>query len=254
MKVLLSPAKSLNYQDTVPTDLFTIPQLLEDSKEVNEVTKNLSVADLKDLMHISDALANLNFERNQARTYDFKNPSKEVRQAVYAFNGDVYTGLDAYTIVAEKLDFMQNHLYHLSGLYGILRPLDLMEPYRLEMGIKLDVNGSKDLYGFWKQKITHLLNEQLSENDVLVNLASKEYFSAVDKKRINAKIISPEFKEFKNDKLKIISFFAKKARGLMARYIIDNEIKDVERLKEFTVDGYRYDENLSTATEWIFTR
>src|SRR5690606_18967453 len=146
------------------------------------------------------------------------------------------------------------HLWILSGLYGLLKPLDLIEAYRLEMGIRLDVSGSKDLYGFWKEKITKYINTQLTSADVLVNLASKEYFSAIDPKKAKAAIISPEFKDYKDGKLKVISFFAKKARGAMARYIIENKISDVEAIKNFNTDGYRFDENLSTATQWIFTR
>ena len=254
MKLILSPAKSLNYKDSVPTNSYSQPHFLSESKIVNEVSKELSVNDIKSLMSISDTLAELNYQRNQERTYQLNEITNSVRQAVYTFDGDVYTGLDAYSIPADKIDFMQNHVWLLSGLYGILKPLDLMEAYRLEMGIKLDVNGSKDLYGFWKEKVTQYINEELSENDVLLNLASKEYFSVIDKKKLKPTLISPEFKDYKDGKLKIISFYAKKARGLMARYIIDNQINDVEEIKQFNVDGYRFDENLSSPSQWIFTR
>lgn len=254
MKLVLSPAKSLNYKDQVPTQEYTLPHFISESKIVDEVAKELTVDQIRELMGISEALGQLNYTRNQERSYQLNGISETIKQAVYTFDGDVYTGLDAYTIPQEKIAFMQEHVWLLSGLYGILRPLDLMEAYRLEMGIKLDVHGSKNLYGFWKEKITQYINTQLNADDVLINLASKEYFSAIDKKKLNATIISPEFKDYKDGKLKIISFFAKKARGLMARYIIDNQIEDVERLKNFDVEGYRFDENLSTPTEWIFTR
>lgn len=254
MKLLLSPAKSLNYKDVLPVTNFSKPHFIEESKIVNNVLKDKNVQDLKDLMSISDALAQLNVNRNQERTYQLNEISENVRQAVFTFNGDVYAGLDAYSIPSDKVDFMQNSVWILSGLYGILKPLDLIEAYRLEMGIKLDVEGSKDLYGFWKEKVTQHINSQMDANEVLLNLASKEYFSVIDKKKIKATIIHPEFKDYKDGKLKIISFFAKKARGLMARYIIDHQIMDVEDIKAFDIDGYRYDENLSTSTQWVFTR
>lgn len=254
MKVVLSPAKSLNYTKEVPTQQFTIPHFVKESQKVHRVSKKLSVKDLKELMSISDALAKLNYERNQKRTYLLDGITSDVRQAVYTFDGDVYTGLDVHTISEDKISYMQDHLWILSGLYGLLKPLDLIEAYRLEMGIRLDVSGSKDLYGFWKEKITKYINTQLTSADVLVNLASKEYFSAIDPKKVKAAIISPEFKDYKDGKLKVISFFAKKARGAMARYIIENKISDVEAIKNFNTDGYRFDENLSTATQWIFTR
>src|SRR5690606_21499316 len=178
-------------------------------------------------------LAELNWQRNQERKYKLTSLNSKVRQAVYAFNGDVYTGLDAYSLSSEKVDYLQNHLRILSGLYGYLKPLDLIEPYRLEMGTKLPVSDKKDLYDFWKETLTKSLNKELKKNDVLMNLASNEYFSVIDKKAIKATIITPEFKDYKHGKLTLISFFPKKARGLMVRYMADHTIQNSEDLKLF---------------------
>src|SRR5690606_7079243 len=202
----------------------------------------------------SDKLAELNWQRNKVRKYKLTEVSTTVRQAVFAFNGDVYTGLDAYSLSSEKVDYLQNHLRILSGLYGYLKPLDLIEPYRLEMGTKLPINDKKNLYDFWKETLTDSLNKELKKNCVLINLASNEYFSAIDKKTIKATIITPEFKDYKDGKLKMISFFAKKARGLMVRYMAENNITNVEDIKQFNVDGYGFDANLSTENKWVFTR
>src|SRR5690606_933666 len=170
------------------------------------------------------------------------------------FNGDVYTGLNVYTLTENQIYYLQNHLNILSGLYGLLKPLDAVEPYRLEMGIKLPIADKKDLYDFWKDTVTTALNKGYNKGDVLVNLASNEYFNVVDKKTLKAKIITPEFKDYKDGNLKIISFFAKKARGLMVRYMADNNITKVEDIKQFNVEGYGFDANLSTDNKWVFTR
>lgn len=254
MKIVISPAKSLDFETQVPTTIFTQPVFLKQSKEINNVLKYVSPKELSNLMSISDKLADLNWQRNQERKYKLTELNPKVRQAVFAFNGDVYTGLDAYSLSTENIDYLQNHLRILSGLYGCLKPLDAIEAYRLEMGIKLPVGESKDLYSFWKENVTKLLNKELKKNDVLINLASNEYFSVIDKKALKAKIITPEFKDYKDGKLKMISFFAKKARGLMVRYMADHAIENPEDLKLFNVEGYQFDETLSTEIKWVFTR
>src|SRR5690606_30995240 len=193
-----------------------------------------------------------NYTRNQECNLPFS--TQNARPAVYAFNGDVYTVLDAYTIPSNKLDKLQEQLRLLSGLYGVLKPLDVIDTYRVEMGTNLTIGKAKNLYDFWKKTVTESLNNELSENELFINLASKEYSDVIDFKTLKGIHITPEFKDYKDGKLKIISFFAKKARGLMARYIIDHQIMDVEDIKAFDIDGYRYDENLSTSTQWVFTR
>ena len=194
----------------------------------------------------------MNWQRNQ----DWKTPftPENARPAIYAFDGDVYTGLDAYSIPADKLAVLQDRLRILSGLYGLLKPLDLMQAYRLEMGTKLPINNSKNLYEFWKPIVTKALNKELQEGELFVNLASNEYFSAVDVKALKVPVITPEFKDYKEGKLKIISFFAKKARGLMVRYIIDSNAQTVEDLKGFNYEGYRFDATLSKGNQLVFTR
>lgn len=254
MKIIISPAKSLDFETQLPVTTHTKPAFIKQSKEINMVLKILKPADLSNLMSISDNLADLNWQRNKARKYKLTELNITVRQAVFAFNGDVYTGLNAYTLNEKEIDYLQNNLNILSGLYGLLKPLDAIEPYRLEMGIKLPVADKKDLYDFWKDNVTTDLNKGYKKGDVLVNLASNEYFGAVDKKTLKAKIITPEFKDYKDGKLKMISFFAKKARGLMVRYMAENNITNVEDIKQFNVEGYGFDANLSTDTKWVFTR
>ncbi|WP_224489826.1 peroxide stress protein YaaA [Robertkochia flava] len=238
MKMVISPAKSLDYESEIPVKKTTQPVFDKEAEQLNKALRKKSPAQLSELMGISDQLAQLNWERNQAFELPFTD--KNSRQAVYAFNGDVYTGLDAYTISEDKIETLQERLRILSGLYGVLKPLDLMQPYRLEMGTSFGVNGSKNLYDFWKKKVTAKLNEELREDELFVNLASNEYFKAVDKKALKVPVITPAFKDWKNDKLKVISFFAKKARGAMVRYIIDNDVDTLEKLKGFNWDGYRY--------------
>nr|WP_297309156.1 peroxide stress protein YaaA [uncultured Flavobacterium sp.] len=254
MKLVISPAKSLDFETKLPTQNISQPFFIEQSKVINEELKKLSPKELSDLMVISDKLADLNWQRNQNRNFQTNKISDAARQAIYAFNGDVYTGLDAYSIAKEKFDVLNNKVRILSGLYGILKPFDIIEPYRLEMGKKLQVGSNENLYQIWKPLVASFLNNEMKDNEVLVNLASTEYFSAVDTKLLKAKVITPEFKDYKDDKLKIISFFAKKARGLMARYIVDNDISSVEDLKLFNLEGYMFDEKLSTQNKLIFTR
>jgi len=254
MKLVISPAKSLDYSTVVPTDLVTTPFFLETSKTINKSLKKLSPKDLSELMSISDKLAELNWQRNQARNFEATAVAENARQAVFAFNGEVYTGLDAYSIHSDKYKILNDKVRILSGMYGILKPFDIIEPYRLEMGKKLQVGKNENLYQIWKPLVADFLNKELNADDVLVNLASTEYFSAVDTKLLKTKVITPEFKDYKNDKLKVISFFAKKARGLMARYIVDNNIDTVEDLKLFHADGYAFDSSLSSDDKFIFTR
>lgn len=254
MKIVISPAKSLDYSTKVPVAHFTKPQFIKQSKEVHSVLKKLSPNSLKDLMSISDKLASLNWQRNQERNFKFSEINETTRQAMYAFNGDVYNGLDAYTLSESQIDYVQEHLRILSGLYGYLRPLDLIEPYRLEMGTKLQIEEANNLYDFWKKSLTHGLNKEFKKNDFLINLASNEYFNVLDKKELKATLITPEFKDYKDDKLKTISFFAKKARGLMVRFMAENNITKPEDLKLFQSEGYQFDNSLSTDTKWVFTR
>nr|WP_314865931.1 peroxide stress protein YaaA [uncultured Flavobacterium sp.] len=252
MKIVISPAKSLNFEKELPTTQFTQPSLLKESKKVHAVLKQKSPTELSQLMAISDKLADLNWQRNKAWKTPFN--SSNARPAVYAFDGDVYTGLDAYTIPMEKLDVLQERLRILSGLYGVLKPLDLMQAYRLEMGTKLPIGESINLYDFWKSKVTASLNKELKKGELFVNLASNEYFSVIDTKALKVPVITPDFKDYKDGKLKMISFFAKKARGMMVRYIIDTNAETIDDLKGFNYEGYQFDANLSKGNNLIFTR
>ncbi len=252
MKIVISPAKSLDFETKLPTRKHTEPVFLQQSETIHKTLKDKTPSDLMELMSISDNLAQLNWERNQEWQTPFT--TKNARPAMYAFNGDVYTGLDAYTIPNTKLNKLQDTLRILSGLYGLLKPLDLMQPYRLEMGTKLQIGEDKDLYSFWKKTITDALNEELKEDELFINLASKEYFDAVDTKALKVPVITPEFKDYKDGKLKIISFFAKKARGMMVRYIIDKNIRSLNGLKGFDYDGYSFDAKLSKGNKLVFTR
>lgn len=254
MKIIISPAKSLNFESEVTNKLHTKPAFLKQSKQINAVLKKLKPAELSSLMSISDQLAELNWQRNKLRKYQLTELNNTVRQAVFAFNGDVYMGLDAYALNNTQMAYLQQHLYILSGLYGLLKPLDAIEAYRLEMGTKLKVADKKDLYDFWKDTVTTALNKGYKKGDVLINLASSEYFNVVDKKTLKATIITPEFKDYKDGKLKMIGFFAKKARGLMVRYMAEKNITNVEEIKQFNLEGYGFDGNLSTNNKWVFTR
>jgi cytoplasmic iron level regulating protein YaaA (DUF328/UPF0246 family) len=252
MKIVISPAKSLNFEKELPTAQFTQPSLLKESKKVHAVLKQKSPIELSVLMSISDKLADLNWQRNKAWKTPFTNSN--ARPAVYAFDGEVYNGLDAYSIPMEKLDVLQERLRILSGLYGVLKPLDLIQAYRLEMGTKLPIGESKNLYDFWKKTVTASLNKELKKGELFVNLASNEYFSVVDTKALNVPVITPDFKDYKDGKLKMISFFAKKARGMMVRYIIDTNAETIEDLKGFNYEGYQFDANLSKGNHLVFTR
>lgn len=238
MKIVISPAKSLDFETALPTSKFTQPQFLEKSKKLNAILAKKKPRALSELMSISDNLAQLNWERNQQFSIPFT--KENARPAIYAFNGDVYQGLDAYTISEEKLENLQNTLRILSGLYGLLRPLDLMQPYRLEMGTQLKVARKKNLYEFWKDQLTEHLNNEMEDGELFINLASNEYFGAIDEKTLKVPVITPIFKDWKNDKLKVISFFAKKARGSMVRYVLDKNAKTLKDIKGFDYDGYTF--------------
>ena len=254
MLIVVSPAKSLDYDSPLPTEEYSRPELLKQSRQLNKRLRDFSSFDLMELQKVSNRIAELNVERNHAWKTPFT--PGNARQALFAFKGDVYIGLDAYSMTEANLEFAQEHLRILSGLYGVLRPLDLMQPYRLEMGTRLKTSDADNLYQFWGGQITQTLNKQLrtSGSQVLVNLASNEYFKSVKPKELNAEIITPVFKEHKNGAFKVLSFFAKKARGMMARYIIDNQIIDAEQLKDFDVEGYSFHPALSDGHTWTFTR
>ncbi len=252
MKIVVSPAKSLNFESELPTNTFTNGQFLEQAHTLNKVLKEKSPQDLSLLMKISDKLGELNWQRNQAWELPFT--PKNARPAVFAFNGDVYSGLDAYTLTIDQIEVLQRKLRILSGQYGMLRPLDLMQPYRLEMGTKLQVQEHKNLYQFWGSTVTNALNDEMEADELFINLASNEYFKVVQSKLLKVPVITPHFKDYKDGKLKIISFHAKKARGLMVRYIIDNQIETLEGLQAFNYGNYAFDANLSTATDLVFTR
>ncbi len=252
MKIIISPAKSLDFENKVTTDVYTQPRFLEQSEKLNKKLKTLSRKKLSELMKISDDLASLNYDRNQ----DWQPPFSldNAKQAVFAFTGEVYRGIDANSISEDKIPVLQDKLRILSGLYGLLKPLDLIQPYRLEMGTKLKVGRRENLYKFWDTKLAESLNEELEEGELLINLASTEYFKALPKKALKVPMITPVFKDFKNGQYKTIMTFAKKARGLMVRYIIDNNVETLEELKGFDVEGYGFSEEMSTETELVFTR
>jgi len=249
MKILLSPAKTLDFESTIPSYKSSEAVFTTKADRLNRVLQKKSPKKLAELMHISMKLAELNWERNQ----EWEKVS-QLRQATYAFKGAAYVGLDAYSISTHDFDYFQNTLRMLSGQYGILRPFDLIKPYRLEMGTKLVIGRKKNLYDFWGENITKELNGELEENEIVVNLASNEYFKVIKPKLLNAEIITPIFKDYKNGQYKVLSFFAKKARGLMTRYAVDNQIENVEQLKTFNIDSYAFDEKLSSDLDWVFTR
>ena len=252
MKILLSPAKSLDYKSKLPTLKTTEACFLNEADHLNSVLKGKSPKDLSELMSISSSIAELNYQRNVSWSLPFS--SENARQSIYAFSGDVYKGLDAYTIEDNKIDFMQNSVRIISGLYGLLKPLDLIQPYRLEMGTKMSVDNHKNLYEYWRNKITNQLNNELDSDEPVLNLASNEYFKAIDSKVINSYIYSANFKQLKDGEYKTIAIFSKRARGMMTRYIIDNNISNITDLKSFDYDGYMFHESLSTQNELIFTR
>lgn len=255
MLILISPAKKLDDDTLLTTATHSQPRLLEHSQQLIDQLKTYAPHDVAALMHLSEKLALLNFERFQ----DWQQPftTDNARPAVMAFKGDVYAGMAAETMDGATLDYAQQHLRILSGLYGVLRPLDLMQAYRLEMGTSLQNERGKDLYAFWKGVITEQLNVDLAEsgNDLVVNLASNEYFKSVDKKALNGQLITPAFKDWKNGQYKMISFYAKKARGMMTRYLLENRVEAAERINEFEQDGYSFNAELTTRPdEPVFTR
>lgn len=252
MKILISPAKSLDFENEVPTTQYSQPRFLEQSEKLNNKLKRMSKKKLGELMSISNDLAELNYQRNQ----EWETPFTEdnAKQAIFAFTGAVFQGIDVNTIDDRKLPSLQDKLRILSGLYGILKPLDLIQPYRLEMGTKLKVGRKDNLYQFWDNTLTKSLNNELEEDELLINLASSEYFKAIDKKSLKVPMITPVFKDFKNGTFKTIMTYAKMARGYMVRYIIENNVETLEELKNFDTEGYRFDENMSSKNELVFTR
>ena len=252
---LLSPAKSLDFESELPIKDYSVPIYMDEAEKLVKKKRSLYKKKVKDLMLISDALTELNKGRYQSWEGRTELTEKS-RQAVFAFTGDVYQGLEAKTLSKTNLEYAQNHLLILSGMYGAIKPLDIIEPYRLEMGTSLKVGRANNLYEFWKDKPTKLINEALKNHHekVVVNLASNEYFKVINKKKVEGDVISPEFKDAKNGKYKIISFFAKKARGLMSRYIIENQITKPEDLKGFDYAGYRFNAEMSKEEIPVFTR
>jgi hypothetical protein len=254
MLLVVSPAKKLDFESPVATPKFSQPSLLKQSQLLIDDCIKLSPSDIASLMKLSDKLAGL----NAARFGEWSTPftAKNARQAILSFNGDVYAGLDAQTFNDDDFDFAQQHFKILSGLYGLLKPLDLIQAYRLEMGCKLRNSRGDNLYQFWGDIITNELNQSLQDNDddVLINLASTEYFKSVKTPLLNATVVTPIFKDWKNGQFKIISFFAKKARGLMARYIIQNKLTKADDIKQFDLGGYQYEPAMSKGNDWVFTR
>ncbi|SFR58726.1 hypothetical protein SAMN04488073_3177 [Marinobacter gudaonensis] len=253
MLMVISPAKTLDYESPLATERYTQPDFLDDACELVDQLKELEPHQISNLMSISDKLGQLNAERFHNWHTPFT--PENARQAVLAFKGDVYTGLDAESFSEQDFEFAQNHLRMLSGLYGVLKPLDLMQPYRLEMGTRFENKRGKDLYEFWGSKITEEVNRLLAADDgVLVNLASNEYFKAVRKKELDGRLVTPQFKDWKNGQYKMISFYAKKARGLMCRYAIQNRITQANDLKGFNLEGYYFSEDQSDNNNWVFLR
>jgi len=252
MKIIISPAKSLNFETKAPTEEFSQPIFLAQAERLSKILKKKSARSLSKLMSISPALGQLNYERNQ--NWELPFTKENSKQAVYAFTGEVYRGLDVNSLPLEDLTFLQEHLRILSGQYGILKPLDLIQPYRLEMGSKLKVGVKPNLYKFWGDQITKTLNAELKEGELFVNLASNEYFKVLQAKDLKVPVITPIFKDFKNGEYKVIMTFAKLARGMMVRYMIDHKVTDLEGMKGFNYNGYGFDANLSNEKELVFTR
>lgn len=255
MLLVVSPAKSLDYSSPVPVSTHTTPRFLDRSTKLIEILREKSHAEIATLMGLSDPLAALNVARYATWSQPFT--ADNARQAAFAFDGDVYGGLAAREMSAKQLDFAQTHLRILSGLYGVLKPLDLMQPYRLEMGTRLANGAGKDLYSFWGEQVTASLRDELAARKgerVLINLASEEYFKVVKPEGLGARVVTPVFQERKSGQYKIVSFYAKRARGLMSRYAIVNALKDAEALKGFDYEGYSFAEKASTEDKWIFRR
>ena len=254
MIIVISPAKSLYEQSPIQLKKYTEATFMTEAETIVSVLKKKKTAQLAKLMGISVKLAELNFQRFQAWTTPFT--PENSWQAVLMFNGDVYRGLKAETFSADEFEIAQQKIRILSGVYGLLKPLDLIQPYRLEMGTSIGISRKKNLYEFWKTKITSQLNQEmaLTGQNILINLASNEYFSAIDTKKLKARIITPSFKEQKNGQYQMVSFFAKKARGLMSRFIVLNNISDPEEIKAFDLEGYYFNNQLSSENDWVFTR
>jgi len=252
MKIVISPAKSLDFKSKAPTSLHTKGIFLQEAEKLNTVLKKKSVKKLSELMHISANLGQLNFERNQVWNLPFT--LENSKQAIYAFKGDVYRGLDVESISQDKIPQLQDKLRILSGQYGMLKPLDLMQAYRLEMSTKLKVGRKDNLYQFWGSEVTNALNNEMTDDELFINLASNEYFKVIKVKELKVPVITPIFKEYKNGAYKTIAIFAKLARGSMTRYIVENNIETIEGLKGFNTDKYGFDSKLSTETELVFTR
>lgn len=251
MKIVISPAKKLELKKPVPPLNYTKPLFLDEAEKVVKIMRQKSPAEIKQMMKLSDSLANLNWERYHVWQ---KAITDEARPAIFTFNGNVYNALDVNNLPKEKLPQLNDKLRILSGLYGILRPFDLIYPYRMEMGTKLSFDNHKNLYDFWRNKVTEELNQEMKEGDFLVNLASQEYFKVIDTKQLKFPVYHIDFKEFKDDKYKTIGIYAKMARGLMTRFIVQNDIKTVDELKLFDREGYAFDANLSTENRLVFTR
>ena len=263
MYFLLSPAKSLNETDAIPLNIgnyYSQPELIEHSQVLMQVLKSKEPIDLQELMSISNDLAQLNAARNQqwhwSKEQPFTDNTNAAKPAGYLFDGDVYTGLDMYHMDKDTTIYVNEHLGILSGLYGVLKPLDLIQPYRLEMGTKLKNERGNNLYEFWGEEVTEVINARMADSDdkTLVNLASNEYFKAIKKKALKADIITPRFEDEKNGQYKVISFYAKKARGLMVKYAADNKLTNAEQLKQFDLAGYYYCEKASDDKTWTFRR
>ncbi|RLD56102.1 MAG: peroxide stress protein YaaA [Bacteroidetes bacterium] len=254
MLIIISPAKTLDTEKQSVTAKYSQPEFLDEAQSLIGELQNFSPDGLSKIMKISPKLADLNWTRFKEWILPFT--LQNSKQALLCFKGDVYTGLEASTLQTDEIDFANNHLRILSGLYGILRPFDLMQAYRLEMGIPLKSGKRKNLYGFWGDKITNNLNKTIADGNIkhLINLASNEYYKAIDPKNVNAEIITPVFKEFRNGQYKFLSVFGKRARGLMARFIIQNKLTDPEQMKLFDMEGYYFNDKLSGETEWVFTR
>ena len=252
MKILLSPAKSLDFKSSLPTESYSEPCFLNEANLINSILKVKKPAEISKLMHISTSLSELNYERYQQWS---SIPNKEnSRQAIYAFSGDVYKGIDSYTIKNDKIDFMQNNVRILSGHYGLLKPLDLIQPHRLEMGTKMSFKSYRNLYEYWKKQVSSELSKELYNNEPVLNLASNEYFKVIDSKVIDSPIFSVNFKQYRDGNYKTIAIYSKKARGLMTRYIIENKIIKIDDIKLFNYDGYIYDQSLSNEKSFVFTR
>ena len=252
MLIVISPAKTLDFETAPPTSTSTQPEMLKDSELLIEILREKSSVDIERLMKVSSKIAELNVARYHSWSQPFT--VDNAKQAVFAFKGDVYTGLEAETFSTQDLTYAQDHLRILSGLYGVLRPLDLMQPYRLEMGVRLANPEGANLYKFWGSAITEKLNEQLGDSELLLNLASNEYFKSVQIKSLDAKVVTPVFKDWKNGEYKLISFYAKKARGAMSAWVLKNKVDCLEGLTRFDSDGYKYSKELSDELNPVYLR